>query len=80
MCYLATAANDSEFSAYSVLKRKYFNDVFRFVYFFFSFLFNFLVFFFNELENPILYINFSKDRFKFDVRTMDYSLLSNVFL
>lgn len=64
MCYLATAANDSEFSAYSVLKRKYFYDVFGFVYFFF------LVFFVNELENPILYINFCKDRFKFDVMTM----------
>lgn len=75
MCYLATAANDSEFSANSVLKRKYFYDVFRFVYFFFSFLFNFLVFFFNELENPILFINFCKDRFKFDVMTMVHGLL-----
>ena len=75
MCYLATAANDSEFSANSVLKRKYFYDVCRFVYFFFSFLFNFLVFFFNELENPILFINFCKDRFKFDVMTMVHGLL-----
>lgn len=73
MYYLATAANDSEFSAYSVLKRKDFYDVFGFVYFFFLFfvfVFFFLVFFVNELENPILYINFCKDRFKFDVMTM----------
>ena len=76
MCYLATAANDSEFSAYSVLKRKYFYDVFGFVNFFFLFfVFFFLVFFFNELENPILFINFCKDRFKFDVMTMVHGLL-----
>ena len=54
------------FSAYSVLKRKYFYDVFGFVFFFSVF----YCFLFSELENPILYINFSKDRFKFDVMTI----------
>ena len=51
MCYLATAANNSEFSAYSVLKRKYFYDVFGFVYFFFLFFVFVFFFLFSLLMN-----------------------------
>lgn len=63
MCYLATAANDSVLGLFR-FEKEIFLRCLRICVFIFS------CFLFNELENPILYINFSKDRFKFDVMTI----------
>lgn len=70
MCYLATAANDSFLSLFRFEKEIFLRYLWICVFFVFSFFVLFLVFFFNELENSILYLNFSQDRFKFDVMTM----------
>lgn len=66
MCCLATAAENSVLGLFFFEKEIILRYLWICVFFVFSLLFCFLSFF-NEFENPILYINFSKDGFKFDV-------------